>query len=97
MVLNGTELRDVLSQTENAIELRNEPGRCIRTISSQEALALDLDLFVGIGNLRRIRFLRARNQRWSLNNGSRTTKRMTNGFGTVIATPQIREHRAIQQ
>src|SRR5260370_19139251 len=32
-----------------------------------------------------------------LNNGSRTTKRMTNDSGTVIAPPHIREHRPIQK
>ena len=62
MLFEGLELREIIARTPNEIELRNEHGRCYRILSSVEALALDLDLFVGIGNLRRIRFLRNRTQ-----------------------------------
>jgi hypothetical protein len=93
MMLDGRELRDVLSRTENAIELRNEHGRHCRMLSRDEALALDLDLFIGIGNRRRVRFLRCRTQLFALNAGSRTTQRITDDYGNNIAHPQIREHR----
>jgi hypothetical protein len=89
-------LSDVLRRSENEIELRNQFGRCCRVISRDEALALDPDLFVGIGNLRRIRFLRPRTSSPTLNNaGSRTTQRMNDGFGRNISHPLIREHRAV--
>jgi hypothetical protein len=93
MLFDGQELRAVLGRTENAIELRNEYGRCRRLVSSDEALTLDLDLFIGIGNRRRIRFLRQRTQQFALNVGSHTTKRLKDRGGTHIAHPLIREHR----
>ena len=93
MLFDGQELRTVLGNTENAIELRNEHGRCHRIISRNEALALDLDLFIGVGNRRRIRFLRLRTQRFAVNAGSQTTKRLKDGRGINIAHPLIREHR----
>ena len=96
MLFDGQELRAVLGNTENTIELRNEYGRCHRIVSRDEALALDLDLFIGIGNRRRIRFLRQRTQRFALNAGSHTTKRLKDGSGTHIAHPLIREHRRLR-
>lgn len=93
MLFDGQELRAVLGNTQKAIELRNENGRCHRIISRDEALALDLDLFIGIGNGRRIRFLRLRTQRFTLNAGSRTTQRLKDASGKRIAHPLIREHR----
>jgi hypothetical protein len=73
MLLEGQELHAVVSITQNVIELRNEYGRLQKlissqealVISSQEALALDLGLFVGVGNRRRVRFLRSRTQKWN--------------------------------
>ena len=93
MLFDGQELRAVLGTTPNEIELRNEYGRCLRMLSKNEALELDLDLFVGIGNRRRIRFLRMRTQKFMLNAGSRTTQRPKNTVGQYIAHPDIREHR----
>jgi hypothetical protein len=90
-------LRDVLGRTNNPIELRNEAGICCRLVCAQEALMFDLGLFVGIGNRRRVRFLRARTQRFSLNAGSHTTRRLTDSEGRNISHPLIREHRQQQQ
>jgi len=96
MLLDGQELREVLARTENTIELRNEYGRCYRVVSKREALALNLDLFICIGNRRRIRFLRCRTQMFALNSGSRTTQRLKNERGFNIAPPPIREHRPVE-
>jgi len=96
MVFTGPELTDVLRRSSNEIELRNEFGRCCRLLSRDQALQLDPDLFVGIGNLRRIRFLRPRVSNPVLNAGSRTTRRMKDGSGLNISHPLIREHRPIQ-
>src|SRR4051812_379220 len=95
MLFGGKELRDVISRTPNEIELRSEHGRCCRMLSIAEALALDLDLFIGIGNWRRIRFVRPRTQKYTINSGSRTTQRVKNDAGTNIAHPLIREHRSL--
>jgi hypothetical protein len=96
MLFTGSLLLDVLGRSDNQIELRNQYGRCCRMISREEALTLDLSLFVGIGNHRRIRFLRPHETRTILNAGSQTTQRLTDGFGVTIAPPQIREHRPAQ-
>jgi hypothetical protein len=97
MLFDDHDLRAVLARTPNEIEIRNEYGRCLRTISPDEALALDLDLFIGIGNRRRIRFLRYRTQRFVLNAGSHTTRRLMDSTEKHIAHPLIREHRKLSE
>jgi hypothetical protein len=96
MLFEGQELRDIIGRTPNKIELRNEHGRCYRMLSSAEALALDVDLFVGIGNRRRIRFLRSRTQRFALNAGSHTTQRLKGKAEVNIAHPLVRQHRPVR-
>ena len=93
MLIDGAELRDIIDSTPEVIELRNEYGRCCRILSSAEALSLDLDLFVGIGNRRRIRFLRWRTRKFTLNAGSHTTQRLKGEAEQNIAHPLVREHR----
>jgi hypothetical protein len=93
MLFHGAELREVIDRTPNPIELHNEYGRCVRVLSSGEALALDLDLFIGIGNRRRIRFLRSRTRKFAVNAGSRTTQRLKGEAGINIAHPLLQEHR----
>ena len=93
MMFVGEQLRELVERTSNEIELRRSDGRCYRTLSPGEALALDLDLFVGVGNARRIKFLRQRTQLFALNAGSRTTRRIKNEDGINITHPIIREHR----
>ena len=96
MLFEGQELREIIAHTPNEIELRNEHGRCCRIISSAEALALDVDLFVGIGNRRRIRFLRWRTAKFALNAGSHTTQRLKGEAGVNIAHPLVRQHRPVR-
>lgn len=95
MLFVGQELRELIARTPNTIELRNERGRYCRLLSGAEALALDLNLFVGIGNLRRIRFLRCRTQMFALNGGSQNTRRLKGEAGVNIAHPLVREHRSV--
>ena len=97
MLFDGEKLREIVGRTPNVIELRNEYGRCCRTLSSAEALALDLDLFVGIGNRRRIRFLRWRTPKLAVNAGSHTTQRLKGQAGVNIAHPLVREHRSVRR
>ena len=96
MLFDGQELREIIERTPNEIELRNEYGRCRRILSITEALALDLNLFIGVGNRRRIRFLRSRTQQFTLNAGSHTTQRLRGEAETNIAHPLVREHRTIR-
>ena len=95
MLFEGQELRELIARTPNEIELRNRHGRCCRILSKADALALDLDLFVGIGNRRRILFLRSRTQNFALNSGSHTTQRLKGEGGLNIAHPLVREHRPV--
>jgi len=95
MLFEGHELREIISRTPNEMELRNEHGRCCRVLSNAEALGLDLDLFVGIGNRRRIRFLRWRTRKFTLNAGSHTTQRLKGEAEVNIAHPLVREHRPV--
>jgi hypothetical protein len=96
MLFEGQQLRELIARTPNEIELRNAHGRCCRTLSSVEALAMDLDLFIGIGNLHRIRFLRSRTRKFAVNGGSQTTQRLKGEAGVNIAHPLVREHRSVR-
>ena len=96
MLFDGQELREIIGRTLNVIELRNEHGRCCRILSIAETLALDLDLFVGIGNRRRIRFLRYRTQQFAVNAGSHKTQRLKGEAEVNIAHPLVREHRPVR-
>lgn len=96
MLFEGQQLRDLIARTPNEIELRNTHGRCYRTLSGVDALALDLDLFIGIGNLRRVRFLRSRTQNFTLNAGSHTTQRLKGEGEMNIAHPFVQEHRPVR-
>jgi hypothetical protein len=95
MSFDGQQLRELIARTPNEIELRDGYGRCYRKLSRIEALELDLDLFIGIGNLRRIKFLRRRTQFFALNGGSHTTQRIKGEGGINIAHPLVREHRPV--
>jgi hypothetical protein len=96
MQFDSQELREMIGRTPNVIELRNDHGRCCRLLSRSEALALDLDLFVGVGNRRRILFLRSRTREFAVNAGSRTTVRLKGEGGVNISHPLVREHRRLQ-
>jgi hypothetical protein len=93
MLFDDQNLREMIARTPNEIELRNVHGRCYQRVSSSEALTLDLDLFVGVGNRKRILFMRHRTAKCALNAGSCTTQRLTNAAGVKISPPMIREHR----
>jgi hypothetical protein len=93
MLFHGQELREIITRTPNEIELRNVHGSCCQMLSNSEALALDLDIFIGVGNRRRIKFLRRSTQRFALNAGSRTTQRLKGEAGQNIGHPLLQEHR----
>ena len=94
MKIYGQQLREIITRAEGEIELRNDYGRCWRRLSIAEALALDLERFEGVGNRRRLRFLRLRRQYFNLN-GGRTTRRLMGEAGKHIAHPLVVEHRSV--
>jgi hypothetical protein len=95
MYFTGKELRRMIVRSAGSIELRNIYGRCARVLSNAEALLLDMDLFVGVGNRRRLRFLRPLESDVVLNNGSHTTRRLKLESGTPCHQ-LIREHRPVR-
>ena len=76
----------------SAIELH---AGCALTDAQWAAARARLLEFVGIGNRRRIRFLRWRTRSFTLNAGSHTTKRLKGEADINIAHPLVREHRAV--
>ena len=96
MMFHGQQLKEVLSRTETPIELKDGNGRTVRKISPALARRLDTGLFIGIGNLRRIRGMRPCTEQVGLNAGSRTTQRLKDAAGFNLAHPLIREHRTIR-
>ena len=93
MVFHGEELREIIGRTQNKIELHNVYGRCYKTVLAVDALKMNLQEVVGIGNRRRIRFLRSRTQNFPLNAGSHTTSRVKGEAEVNIAHPLVRQHR----
>ena len=97
MLFERQELRDVIwAALRTALNSGMSTGAVCRFLSSSEALTLDLDLFVGIGNRRRIKFLRGRTQKFAANAGSHTTQRLKGESGMNIAHPLIQEHRSVR-
>lgn len=96
MLFEGEELHRMIDRTPNPIEFHNEYGRCCRVYPREAALKLDCDLFIGVGNLRRIKFLRFRNPTYAVNAGSQTTMRLKGEDGANISQPCIREHRPVR-
>ena len=98
MIFTGPELAEILSRSTNEIELRNLHGRCCRKISGVEALSLDSDLFVGIGNLRAHPFSTATRVP---NDPQRPAAvrlgDLRTGAGKLISPPKVREHRPISR
>jgi expansin (peptidoglycan-binding protein) len=96
MILSGNELIEVLKRSQGPIKLKNEANRTVRMMSASQALDLGTDMFVGVGNRKRIRWIRPVTTSVTLNRGSVTTERIKNADGQHIAHPQIREHRPIR-
>jgi hypothetical protein len=95
MLFVGEQLREMIDRNPSWIELRNEHNRYCRMLSSAEVAALDLDLFEGIGNWRRIKFIRIRTRETPINASSHTTRRLKGEGEVNIAHPLIREHRRV--
>jgi len=96
MVLTGNELFDVLRRTQSPIKLKNEANRTVRMLSASQAMELDREMYVGVGNRKRVRWIRPVTTLVTLNLGSVNTKRIKNADGQHIAHPQIREHRPVR-
>ena len=90
MQFEGEDLRGILNQQPDLVAIHDEGG-FPRGEPLNPLLAvkcLNLDLFVGVGNRRRIRFLRGRTRTFSLNSGSHTTERRRDDWGIITGAPK---------
>ena len=95
MQFQGERLIEVLrSQEDGAVEIRSYSGRLRGDVSVAEAVRLaGGDCYVGVGNRRRIRYLRPLLERSALRAGSVFVRRLQNESAMHIAPPWIVEHR----
>jgi hypothetical protein len=95
----GKALQKVLNITPSAVEIRDIKGHLIGKMSAEAILrkfsAEQWQFWVGVGNRRRIRYLRPLTARYKLNAGSATTTRVRNDSGLIMAPNFIVEHRRI--
>jgi hypothetical protein len=95
----GDELKQILRFQDKPVEVYDSGGFLRGEISGALAARMMLDAYVGIGNRRRIRYLRPLSTACELSdlrNGSRTTKRVRGNSGQFLGGHTLREHRAIQ-
>jgi hypothetical protein len=87
-------LKALRSQLVSRIEIRSYSGRLRGEISITAAIKIAAGGgFVGVGNRRRIRYLRPLTMHYARSSGSLFTRRLDDGFGRKIAPPWIREHK----
>ena len=97
MQLEGERLLSILKASCGAaVDVHNAEGRLLGSVPLKIALELATSgQYVGVGNRRRIRYLRPLTRVYSLNRGSQTTVRMRDRSGQTMGGPWVREHRAL--
>lgn len=96
-LLTGDSLRNILRGQVEKPELRDASGRLVRQISVRDALLIaESGRYAGVGNGRRIRYLRPLVSPASVlgNAGSRTTRRPRID-GILYAPAWVREHKPL--
>ena len=94
MQFDGPRLIDILGDQSEDVGVKSGSYGIVAVVSPSEALQLaETGLYFGVGNKRRIRFLRRVGASAVLNAGSRTTQRIRNEAGAVCAAPFHIEHR----
>jgi hypothetical protein len=97
MQFEGEQLLAILNTScEIAVEIHNAAGRVVGTVALKTALVLAASgQYVGVGNKRRIHYLRPLTQIYALNRGSQTTVRMSDSGGLAVGGPWVREHKVV--
>jgi hypothetical protein len=102
MQFEGAELTGILRRQTEAVQIHDRIGRTVDVQTPGAAvLTAATGTCVGVGNERRIRFLRPMTTSWGLNSGSQTTRPMRAdgtgkyyGSGQLLGNPHtLREHR----
>ncbi len=97
MQFEGDALAAILAQQVEAVDIHDQ--NCYSRGAIPAALALRMvesDIYFGVGNRRRIRYLRPctkSGRDWC--GGSQTTRRMKDTAGVIFSAPLIREHKPI--
>jgi hypothetical protein len=76
MQIQDKSLTDILGRASGPVEVRDEAGSFRGSVPRRVALALAERGYVGVGNRRRIRYLRPLSRGTALNAGSRLTRRV---------------------
>lgn len=95
----GEELLRILCEQQQPVMVCDAAGVPFKTVHPKEAvLSFAISQFVGIGNRRRIRYIQAVSPSvWGAGwrGGSRTTQRIRNEQGVIIAPRPYIEHRPL--
>ena len=94
MQFSGPELEGILSRQESAVAIYDEDSYYVDIVQPQVALreAKRVTCF-GVGNRKRIRYLRRSRQQYQLHDGSRVTRRLRGEVGPLGDQRRMREHR----
>src|SRR3990170_68722 len=99
MQFAGQQLEAILSVQDRAVAVYDSDGFLRDEVRPKTAVRIAAaGNYVGIGNRRRIRYLRPLNGTFDLrrlHDASRTTRRVTNDEGQLIGGPWFREHKPL--
>jgi hypothetical protein len=89
MQFEGSALTAILTSQYETVSIHNRFGYAERDVQPMKALWFtEHGSWVGIGNRRRIRYLRPRTTLFRLSAGSQTTERVRNDWGVIIGAPR---------
>jgi hypothetical protein len=96
MQFDGEELRQILKRQTEGVEVYDAAGFARGELAAALAARMALSAYVGVGNRRRIRYLRplkGASDPNDLHNGSRTTTRVKGTLDQFLGCELMREHR----
>lgn len=97
MQLEAREAVQILQGQACAVEVKDDGGFVRGTVSpATAAFKIEAGTHVGVGNRKRIRFIRPLGSTMTLaalRNGSRTVRRITGSLNQIIAPHWVIEHR----
>ena len=96
MQFDGDVLLTILKSQTEPVEVYDSGGFLRGDLAAVTAAGMSLGAYVGVGNRRRIRYLRPLKAAGSvedLQNGSRTTSRLSGENGVHLGGQWLRQHR----
>lgn len=99
MQFSGQQLEAILSTQDEEVEVYDSEGFLRGQVRPRVAVRITCaGNYVGIGNRRRIRYLRPLNAVFDLrrlHDASRTTRRVRNDLDQLVGGPWVREHKPV--